>query len=201
MTTDMTHAENQILPENPASFQVSRRQLMQGLGALSAFFVLPTAFVENAIASLPDTTRQLGFVNLHTGEKCSAVYWENGQYIPDALAAFNHVLRDHRSGKSHPMDAKLFDLLVTLHKGVESNASFQIISGYRAPESNAMLHAKSSGVANHSLHMEGKAVDIRLPDRSLALLRRSALAMQKGGVGYYPESNFVHVDTGRVRRW
>jgi uncharacterized protein YcbK (DUF882 family) len=201
MAFNMTDANHTVAQENISLAKLSRRQLIQGLGALSAFFVLPTAFVENAMASLPDTTRQLGVVNLHTGEKCSAVYWENGQYIPEALAAFNHVLRDHRSGKAHPIDAKLFDLLVTLHKGVESSAPFQIISGYRAPESNAMLNAKSSGVANHSLHMEGKAVDIRLPDRSLALLRRSALSMQKGGVGYYPESNFVHVDTGRVRRW
>lgn len=180
---------------------MNRRQLLKGSLALSAFFALPAAFIQNAAAALPDTARTIRLVNLHTGEKCAATYWEQGQYLPDALAALNNVLRDHRTGEVSRIDPALFDILVTLHKGVQSNAAFEIISGYRSPASNAMLHARSNGVATRSLHMDGKAVDMRLSDRPLATLRRTALAMKKGGVGYYPESNFVHVDTGRVRQW
>lgn len=180
---------------------MNRRQLLKGSLALSAFFALPAIFTQNAAAALPDTARTIRVVNLHTGEKCAATYWEQGQYLPDALAALNNVLRDHRTGEISRIDPALFDLLVTLHNGVQSNAAFEIISGYRSPASNAMLHAQSNGVATRSLHMDGKAIDMRLSDRPLATLRRIALTMKKGGVGYYPESNFVHVDTGRVRQW
>lgn len=190
----------ETLPESEI-LSLNRRQILKSGLALSAFFMLPAAFAKNAMAALPDTARSLSVVNLHTGEKLAATYWEQGQYIPDALNAFNKVLRDHRTGEVAQIDPALFDVLVTLHKGVQSQASFEIISGYRSPVSNAMLHAQSNGVATRSLHMDGKAIDMRLSDRPLATLRRTALAMKKGGVGYYPESNFVHVDTGRVRQW
>ncbi len=181
--------------------EINRRQILKGGLALSAFVALPSMFMENAIAALPTTARTLKLVNLHTGEKCAGAYWEHGQYLPDALAAFNRVLRDHRTGEVHAIDPKLFDLMVTLHRGVQSNAQFEIISGYRSPASNAMLNARSSGVATRSLHMDGKAIDLRLSDTPLSTVRKTALAMKKGGVGYYPASNFVHVDTGRVRQW
>ena len=147
------------------------------------------------------TPRRLALQNTHTGEKIDCCYWENGKYVPDAVAALNKVLRDHRSGDVHMMDAGLYDILAALQAKTESRGPFQIISGYRSPKTNAMLNSKSSGVAKHSLHMDGKAMDVRLPGVQLAHLRNAALTLKKGGVGYYPTSNFVHVDTGRVRQW
>lgn len=145
--------------------------------------------------------RILSLQNLHTGEKLKACFWENGKYIADACAALNKVLRDHRSGQSHMMDPGLYDILTGMAGKMEKEASFQIISGYRSPATNAKLHAKSSGVATKSLHMLGQAMDVRMPGADLKRVRDVALSLKKGGVGYYPVSNFVHVDTGRVRQW
>jgi uncharacterized protein YcbK (DUF882 family) len=145
--------------------------------------------------------RRLAFYNLHTGEKLAATYWADGSYVADELGAIDHLLRDFRTGDVHPIDPRLLDLLHALDARLGGNQPFHVISGYRSPASNAMLHAKSSGVATRSLHMDGKAVDIRVPGRRLADLRQAALALRAGGVGYYPKSDFVHVDTGRVRRW
>ena len=145
--------------------------------------------------------RSLSVANLHTGEKLSATYWEGGAYLPDALAALNKVLRDHRTGEIHPMAPTLFDLVADLRGRLGSRAVVQIISGYRSPASNATLHARSSGVATHSLHMKGEAIDLRLEDVDLSHLRDAAWSLQRGGVGFYPQSRFVHVDVGRVRRW
>jgi uncharacterized protein YcbK (DUF882 family) len=154
--------------------------------------------------SAPTPVREaklLSFVNTHTGESFADAYWENGSYIPDAMAAINTVMRDHRSGEVHVIDPTLMDLLHTLKANVGASAPYQIISGYRSPATNAALHANSSGVATHSLHMDGKAIDIRVAGIDLPRLRDAALAMQAGGVGYYQASDFIHVDTGRVRRW
>ncbi|MBS1187232.1 MAG: rane protein [Burkholderiaceae bacterium] len=145
--------------------------------------------------------RKLGFLNLHTGESLSAAYWEQGQYIPEAMTAFNRLLRDHRTNEIAPIDNRLFDLLYLLHAKLGGNQPFHVISGFRSPESNAKLATPGSGVAQGSLHMKGQAVDIRLPQCSLTALREAALALHAGGVGYYPKSDFVHVDTGRVRSW
>lgn len=145
--------------------------------------------------------RALSFDNLHTGEKLKIDYWVEGRYVPDALTDINHLLRDYRNGEVHQIDPKLLDLLNLLHGRLGSNAPFEVISGYRSPATNAMLHERSRGVASHSLHMKGMAIDIRLSDRDLADLHNTALAMQAGGVGYYPALDFVHVDVGRVRRW
>src|SRR5690606_22191472 len=117
------------------------------------------------------------------------------------LDAVNEVLRDHRTGEVHAIDPQLLDLLSGLAGKLEARPRFQVISGYRSPASNAKLHAKSSGVATRSLHMQGKAIDIRMGGVELANLRRAALGLRAGGVGYYPSSDFVHVDTGRVRQW
>jgi len=145
--------------------------------------------------------RRLVFDNLHTGEKLDAVYWDRGAYVPDALQAVNHVLRDFRNGEVHPIAPKLLDLLDMLSARVETRQPFQVISGYRSPQTNAMLHAESHGVASKSLHMQGMAIDIRLADVDLSKLHDAALGMAVGGVGYYPSSDFVHVDIGRVRHW
>jgi uncharacterized protein YcbK (DUF882 family) len=153
-----------------------------------------------ATASVRDA-RVLSFVNTHTGDTFADAYWEAGNYIPDAMAAINHVMRDHRSGETHAMDPRLLDQLHALKGAVEASAPYQIISGYRSPGTNATLHANSSGVATRSLHMQGKAIDIRIRGVDLTRLRDAALGLQAGGVGYYADSDFIHVDTGRVRRW
>lgn len=145
--------------------------------------------------------RSVAFHNLHTDESLSATYWEAGRYVPDALAALNHLLRDHRSGEVHPIDPGLFDLVAALRGRLQSAAVVQVISGYRSPTTNAALHARSEGVASHSLHMEGRATDLRIAGVDLPRLRDAAWSLQGGGVGFYPQSQFVHVDVGRVRHW
>jgi uncharacterized protein YcbK (DUF882 family) len=145
--------------------------------------------------------RALSFYNLHTDERLRTVYWENGEYVSGALDHINYILRDFRRNEIKPIDPKLLDLLVALRHKLDTKADVDVISGYRSPITNAMLHARSEGVASHSLHVDGKAIDIRVPGRELALVRRAALSLQYGGVGYYPHSDFVHVDTGRVRWW
>lgn len=124
-----------------------------------------------------------------------------GRYLPTALSAVSHLLRDFRTGDEHPIDPRLLDLLHALHVSIGSQRPFEIISGYRSPGTNAMLRTHGGGVASGSLHMQGRAIDLRVGDVPLASLRDAALALRRGGVGYYPTSNFVHVDTGRVRRW
>jgi uncharacterized protein YcbK (DUF882 family) len=145
--------------------------------------------------------RRVWVHNLHTGDKLDAVYFENGRYVPDALAEAMKVLRDWRNGEEHVMDPRLFDALHGIHQKLEISAPFQIISGYRSPETNAMLHARSEGVASHSQHMLGKASDIRVEGVELSRLHQAALAQGAGGVGFYPVSDFVHVDVANVRTW
>ncbi|WP_374569832.1 DUF882 domain-containing protein [Phenylobacterium sp.] len=172
-----------------------RRDLLKGaLGAASLAAIAGPAF-----ATAP--ARSLSLLNLHTGEKLNATFWEAGQYLPDALQAMNHLLRDFRTGDVHPIAPGLLDLVSALSHKFEAAGSVQVISGYRSPKTNAALHARSDGVATHSLHMQGQAMDIRMPGVQLADLRKGALDMKRGGVGYYPSSNFVHVDIGRVRQW
>ena len=139
--------------------------------------------------------------NLHTGETLDAVYYENGRYVPDALAEAMRVLRDWRNGEEHVMDPRLFDVLHAVHGRLDAQAPFQIISGYRSPETNAMMHERSPQVAAKSQHVLGKASDIRIQGVELANLHRAALSLRAGGVGFYPVSDFVHVDVGPVRNW
>ncbi len=184
--------------EDPAlEQQLSRRGfLRQAAGAAACLLIAP------AHAGLTrQDQRVLSLRNLHTGEKLTRTYWAQGEYLAEPLAEIDHLLRDHRSDQSHPMDPHLLDLLHRLQHKVGSRKPFEIISGYRSPKTNAMLRGKSGGVAKKSLHMQGKAIDVRLPDHDLHKLRQAALSLKAGGVGYYPKSNFLHVDTGRVRRW
>ena len=155
------------------------------------------------VAAAPVEIREIALHNLHTGEKLKALYWENGAYVPDAVQALDKVLRDHRSGEVREIDRGLFDLLDTLSGKVEARSPFQVISAYRSPASNAKLRAASKGkqVADNSLHVKGQAMDIALEGVDLKHLHKAALSMARGGVGYYPVSNFVHVDVGRVRSW
>jgi uncharacterized protein YcbK (DUF882 family) len=154
-----------------------------------------------ALSKFFSDERKLSFYNTHTGEKIKAVYCEQGAYVPQALTDINHILRDFRTGEVKEIDTGLLDLLFTLQQKLGSTAPFHVISGYRSPKTNALLRTASKGVAGHSLHLHGKAIDIRLPGCDLKTLQRAALELKRGGVGYYPRPDFVHVDVGRVRYW
>lgn len=180
---------------------VTRRQFTAGLGACAAASLLSTP--ARALIASPQATgaSTLSFLQLHTGEKGRFTYRENGTLIPEEMARLNHLLRDHRTGAVHAIDPHLLDLLHLLQRRTGSRQPFQIISAYRSSETNAMLAAQSGGVAKKSLHMTGQAIDIALADIPLNKLHSAALKMRAGGVGYYPGSGFIHVDTGPVRRW
>jgi uncharacterized protein YcbK (DUF882 family) len=191
---------------------MNRRTLLKGAGgavfnaalvggAGAAMFAPANATPVPAPSAASVAARRLSFVNTHTGETFADAYWEGGNYVPDAMAAINQVMRDHRSGDVHEMDPRLLDQLHALKGQVDASAPYQIISGYRSPVTNAALHANSSGVATRSLHMDGRAIDVRIRGVDLVRLRDAALAMNAGGVGFYQASDFVHLDTGRVRRW
>ena len=145
--------------------------------------------------------RALALRNLHTDEMVRATYWADGAWQTDGLREINHVLRDFRTGDVKDIDPGLLDLMHRLAALAGTDQPFEIISGYRSPRTNAQLADQGSGVAKKSLHMQGKAVDLRLPGVKLSSLRRAALSLQGGGVGYYPRSGFIHVDTGSVRFW
>jgi uncharacterized protein YcbK (DUF882 family) len=179
---------------------MNRRNFLKlgGMGAAAAF--APTGVLAKPHK---EEFRTLSFYNLHTGEALRTTYWEQGIYHPGAIEEINQLLRDHRTGETIEMDLELFDLLHAIRAQTGSKKAFNVISGYRSPKTNAMLKGRSanSGVATKSLHMVGKAIDINLPGFELAHLRKVAMMQKRGGVGYYPASNFVHVDTGRVRHW
>ncbi len=170
---------------------VSRRDFLRTLAG-----AVPAAALLDA-----DAPRALNFVHTHTGERLHLEYFSAGRYLPDALARLNHFLRDFRTGDEHPIEPGLFDLLHRLSASAGCDQPFHVISGYRSPKTNAALRRQSEAVAAGSLHMTGQAIDIRPTDVPLARLHAAALALRGGGVGYYPSSNFIHVDIGRVRRW
>ena len=145
--------------------------------------------------------RILRLYNTHTGETLRSVFWAEGQFIPDALQDINKLLRDHRNNKIAPIDPQLLVLLDRISAQFGDHPTLHVISGYRSPETNAMLHENTTGVAKHSLHMDGMAIDVRIPGQDLAKLHKVAMAQRAGGVGYYPDSQFVHMDVGRVRYW
>lgn len=175
----------------------ARRRFLQTL--LGTTTVLASASLSASLQRVPE--RHLVFKNLHTGESLRSTFWAEGQYLDAELNAVNRILRDHRSGEVYPMDPKLLDLLYVLQQSVGVSGAFHVISGYRSPATNRKLQTRSSGVAKRSLHMQGRAIDIRLPGCDLGQLRNAALSLKAGGVGYYAKSDFIHVDTGRVRRW
>jgi uncharacterized protein YcbK (DUF882 family) len=153
-----------------------------------------------SLRAQPDR-RALSFVHLHTREELSLVYRDESGYQPEALARLAELLRDFRTEEVHPIDPALFDLLHAAHAGVGSGEPFRVISGYRSPATNRELQERGGGVAVASMHVAGRAIDVRLPDVGSARLRDAGLTLARGGVGYYAASDFVHLDTGRVRRW
>jgi len=174
----------------------TRRRLLGGLLAAPAALLLPWQPLLAAVAP-----RKLSFYHTHTGEKLSLVYHDGEKLLPDAMSEIDHYMRDFRSGDVHRMDQALLDQLYQLQQNTESQGVFEVISAYRSPKTNRQLRSKSTGVAKKSLHMQGRAIDIRLTDVPTSKLRKVALAMKSGGVGYYRKSDFLHIDTGRPRTW
>lgn len=173
-----------------------RRGFLQKLAAVAL-----GAAAARSVLSAADERRRLSFVHTHTGEHLSTVYYEHGAYLSAALQKVNVLLRDFRDGTVHSIDPKLLDRLFLLQAAVGGAEPFQVISGYRSPSTNAALHEKSSGVSEHSLHMQGQAIDVRLAGVATEQLARLALKQGSGGVGFYRASDFVHLDTGRARSW
>ena len=138
---------------------------------------------------------------MHTPESLDIEFFRDGAYVPDALAAIQVLLRDYRNGEQHPIDPPLLDYLHDVAQRLGVDPVFHVISGYRSPQTNALLRERSSGVARHSLHLEGRAIDVRLAGIDCAELADRALALSRGGVGYYRKSDFVHLDTGALRTW
>ncbi len=175
---------------------LSKRRFLAG--AVAALVTLP-AFPSWGKAPRP---RELAFRHLHTGETLQVEYHDGRRYLDDALRTVDHYLRDFRTGEVHPIDPGLLDLLYTLRcRTVGRCRPFEVFSAYRSPKTNAMLRRRSSGVAKHSFHMRGQAIDVRLPGVDVRHLYRTAWNLQRGGVGLYTRSGFIHVDTGPVRTW
>ncbi len=183
----------------PRRGRVDRRRFLQclcaGLPAAAGLLRAGPAAAGTA------ETRRLRLINTHTGEERDALYFFDGVYCAQELGALDWLLRDHRTGATFPIEPRLFDLLHGLAGVAGREPRYEVISGYRSAATNAMLVATTAGVASHSLHMEGRAIDVRLVGLPTADLRDLALAQRAGGVGYYPASDFVHLDTGRIRSW
>jgi len=180
---------------NPINNKNRRGLLKTVLSGVFTTLMLP---VRRAVAV---DERQLAFHHTHTGKRLDVVYKRNGKYVPEALSDINAFLFDFRTGDVAEMDPNLIDLIYDLREALGSKGTYEIISAYRSPKTNEMLRSRSSGIAKNSQHLLGKAVDVRLTDIELTKFRDTAISMQRGGVGYYASSNFVHIDTGRVRRW
>jgi uncharacterized protein YcbK (DUF882 family) len=180
---------------------LTRRQILTA-GVLGSLVCLAPVQALAHLSLSGVQERSLSLLNTHTGERLKeVVYWEKGNYIHDALENLNHVLRDHRTNQVHPIDPMTLDLMAAISRKVGAKQPFEIISGYRSPQTNRSLRNNSNGVAKNSYHMQGKAVDLRLPGVPLKTVRKAALDLRMGGVGYYSKSGFVHVDSGRVRSW
>ncbi len=190
--------------ESAGTRKSCNRRAFLGYSALATVGALVPARAQAATGSARRPERVLSFFNTHTGERLKTAYCCDGVYQPEALAKINHILRDFRHNEVKPIDPQLLDLLHELGGTLEVDQPFHIISGYRSPATNTLLRGRGgahTGVASGSLHMVGKAIDLRVPGVKLDSLRGAARSLRLGGVGYYPSSNFVHVDTGRVRFW
>jgi uncharacterized protein YcbK (DUF882 family) len=175
-----------------------RRFLVRASVACGAFGALAGLPGRAATAGEP---RSLRFVHTHTGEKLTAPYFDGSSYSEACLGNVNQLLRDWRTGEIHPIDPRLLDVLYDLQALTGRDATYEVICGYRSPATNAMLRRNSSGVAEHSQHLLGKAIDVRLTGYPSATLAEQARTLSRGGVGYYEKHDFIHVDTGRVRFW
>ncbi|MCB1783352.1 MAG: DUF882 domain-containing protein [Alphaproteobacteria bacterium] len=191
-----------MLPEITSQrLNVDRRDILKmGLtGLLGA--IVPLVPARNAWAKSNYDSWKISFRHSHTGESFSGVYRVGDRYLPEAFERINYVLRDFRTEEVFPMDPHTIDILALIHKKMGLTEGYETLSGYRSPKTNAMLRHTGTGVAKNSFHMYGQAIDFRVPGRNTSKLRNTAKTLKAGGVGYYPNSNFVHVDTGSVRSW
>ncbi len=186
--------------QSTPTLEIERRAFLRfGAAAAATAVVLQPA---QSLAMIKAPPRQLSFINLHTGEQLKAEYWAKGSYVRHSMREINRLMRDHRNGAVHSIAPQLLDVLFQIQNRVRTRKPIEIISAYRSPQTNALLReGDSDGVAAHSFHMKGKAIDIRIPGMPLRTLYRAALSLRAGGVGYYPDSNFVHIDIGPVRHW
>lgn len=178
-----------------------RRDLLKIGGAGLIASLLPLIGTRSAAASTGNGAWKIAFRHAHTGESFSGVYRVGDKYLPEAFERMNYVLRDFRTKEVFPMDPHLIDILSLIHKKLDASEPYSILSAYRSPKTNAMLGKRTRGVASNSFHMYGQATDIRIPDYGAKKIRNVAKSLEAGGVGYYPRSGFVHVDTGAVRNW
>lgn len=185
-------------PSTCGQTNTSRRALLRGFAATIPAAVLASPWQRLTAAV---DKRELTFYHTHTLEQMSVVYHADGQLLPNSIEQINHFLRDFRTDEVHEIDPVLLDFLHSVSAAADYRGTFEVISGYRSPKTNAMLRRAGSGVAKRSLHMQGRAIDVRMTGVDTKKLRKIAVSMKLGGVGYYPRSNFVHLDTGRVRTW
>jgi uncharacterized protein YcbK (DUF882 family) len=182
---------------NPFTNKRRRGLLKAAIGGVVSSLILPLRRVDAAV----EDERELQFYHTHTRKRLRVVYKRRDEYVPDALKEINAFMSDFRTGDIIDIDPQLLDLIYDIREALDSKGTYEVISAYRSPKTNEMLRTRSSGTAKNSRHLLGKAVDVRLTDVKLTKIRDTAIAMQRGGVGYYASSNFVHLDTGRVRRW
>jgi uncharacterized protein YcbK (DUF882 family) len=185
---------------------LNRREILKAglvgfLGTLPLNFFASPAQAQQGFSLPKDGCYNISFANQHTGESFSGAYRVGGKYLPEAFDKINVVLRDYRTGDVFPIDPRVLDIIYAVHAHSGSREPFEVLSGYRSPQTNAMLRRTSRGVAVNSLHLTGQAIDVRLHDVRISRLRDTAQKLRAGGVGYYPKSNFVHMDTGEIRHW
>lgn len=178
-----------------------RRHFLKQATALGAAGLATSLLSPRVLAQDAQEERTLRVYNIHTGEMLTSTFWAGGHYVDEEVQLLDYLARDHRAGMAIAMQRELYQNMYQLQQLFSSAEPLYIVSGYRAPATNAGLRHTSDGVAEHSLHMQGRAIDIRIPGVSHRHLHQAALAMGNGGVGYYPKSGFVHIDTGRVRHW
>jgi uncharacterized protein YcbK (DUF882 family) len=179
----------------------SRRALLGGLTTVTALAAVPAFASAPALLTGKGDFRDISLVNNKTGEWLKTVYWVHGEYIPEALEAVNHIMRDWRENLVYNMDPRSVDILSATQNLLDGTEPFEIISGYRSAKTNAMLRRKSRRVAKNSYHIRGMAVDIAMKTRSVRQISRAGLSLGAGGVGRYSRSQFVHLDSGPVRKW
>lgn len=194
MNPSISNSRNQADVANP-----SRRDFLKTLAATSAITLATPKLAQAAFSGFD--VKRLALEHHHTGASIDVTYYENGRYLKDALQEINFFMRDYHNNLVHAVDPALLDQLHDLKLFLGVNKPFHVVSGYRSPETNASLRKNSRGVAKHSLHMEGKAIDIRMEGIAVKSIRDAALTLQRGGVGYYPNENFVHLDSGDIRTW
>lgn len=176
---------------------LSRREVL-GIGVGALICMCPVAAMAGTVRG---AHRTVALRNLRTDEALNLVYWEGGRYVPESLREINHILRDFRTGETAPIKVRLVDLLYAMQRRIGTSKAINIVSGYRSPETNAMLRRRKRGVAKNSYHITGMAVDIKIPGYTTSQVAGLAKSLNVGGVGYYPRSGFVHVDVGPVRSW